>query len=146
MLQLPYRSSQCIQYFYYIAIILNWLYCLGNNKISWRHQHDVTNISPGNYNNNMSPGQELLDQVPLVCKRWRKMSHDRTVWTTLDLYHHHEIRECQLRRMVRLHPHPTRLILRYRHDLTDRTFIWCFFHLKQLRSLDLSHCRQVYTV
>ncbi|KAL5268599.1 hypothetical protein ACHWQZ_G002447 [Mnemiopsis leidyi] len=90
----------------------------------------------------LSPA-ELVDQTPLVCKRWRDLCNDTTVWSTLDLHHHHQVSESMLRRIVWLHCSTRKLILRYRSDISSRSMIWCFFHLKDLRALDLSHCPQV---
>lgn len=90
----------------------------------------------------LSP-RELVDQVPLVCKRWREICYDTKVWDILDLYHHEDITETELRKIVWLHSQTKRLILRNRNDLGDRTLVWCFFHLKNLRALDLSGCSQV---
>ena len=90
--------------------------------------------------------QELVDQTPLVCKKWRELCDDSKVWDTLDLHHHHEVSESRLRRIVWLHCSTRKLILRYRRDLSQRTMIWCFFHLKNLRALDLSHCPQVSSI
>ncbi|XP_063683525.1 F-box/LRR-repeat protein fbxl-1-like [Bolinopsis microptera] len=86
---------------------------------------------------------ELVGQTPLVCRKWRNLSYDSKVWDTLDLHHHHEVSENQLRRIVWLHCSTRKLILRYRRDLSERSMIWCVFHLKNLRALDLSHCPQV---
>ena len=36
--------------------------------------------------------QELGDQVPLVCKRWRELCYDDDVWNTLDLYKYKNIK------------------------------------------------------
>jgi len=87
--------------------------------------------------------KELGDQVPLVCRRWRELCYDDDVWNTLDLYKYKNIKEAQLRHIVMQHRNIKKLILRDREDLTDRAFVWCVFHLPNLKNLDLSFCPQV---